>query len=189
MKEKLKSLRYGLIILVVAILMSIPLFWKNFNYYNDDGIQHIARGFLTSEALQKGESFTVLSRLEKGFGYSWDLFYGPLSSFSIALIGNAFSNVVFGYKTILFLGMLLSGIAMYYFAKKITDDQNVGLLASILYMTMPYHLTDMYIRGAVGEFLSFIFIPVVFLGLYNLFHEENRDWILVIGAVRAYNNS
>lgn len=189
MKEKIKNLRYGLVILIVAILVSIPLCWKNFNYYNDDGIQHIARAFLTSEAMKSGESFTVLSRLENGFGYSWDLFYGPLSSFSIAVIGNIFNNIVVGYKIVLFLGMFFSGITMYHFAKKITDDQNVGVLASILYMTMPYHLTDMYIRGSIGEFLSFIFIPLVFLGTYNLIHEEKRDWLLVVGAVRINYNS
>ena len=90
MKDKIKNLRYGIVILIVAILVSIPLCWKNFNYYSDDGIQHIARSFLTQQALNDGQSFTVLSRLENGFGYSWDLFYGPLSSFSIAVIGNIF---------------------------------------------------------------------------------------------------
>ncbi|MBR1540583.1 MAG: glycosyltransferase family 39 protein [Clostridia bacterium] len=183
MKEKIKNIRYGIIILIVAILVSIPLCWKNLNYYKDDGIQHIARAFLTSEAMQEGKSFQVLSRLENGFGYSWDLFYGPFSSFSIAIIGNLFHNIIVGYKIVLFLGMLFSGIAMYYFVQRITDDKNAGVLASILYMTMPYHLTDMYLRGSIGEFLSFIFIPLVFLGVYHLFHEEKRDWLLVIGAV------
>lgn len=184
MKKKIKDLRYGIIILIVAILVSIPLCWKNFNYYNDDGIQHISRAFLTGEAIKNGDSFTVLSKLENGFGYSWDLFYGPISSFSVAIVGIIFNNVVIGYKIVLFLGMLLSGITMYYLVTKITDDKNVGALAGILYMLMPYHLTDMHIRGSIGEFLSFIYIPIVFLGLYKLFHEEKRDWLLVVGAVR-----
>ena len=51
-------------------------------------------------------------------------------------------------------------------------------------MTMPYHLNDMYIRNSIGETLSFIFIPLVFLGLYNLFNKEKNDWLLCIGAVR-----
>ena len=92
--------------------------------------------------------------------------------------------MLFGYKIVLFLGLLCSGITMYYFIKKITDDKNVSVVGSVIYMVMPYHLTDMYIRGSLGEFLSFIFIPLVFLGLYNLFNEEKRDWLLVIGAVR-----
>ncbi|MBR2289522.1 MAG: hypothetical protein IJ867_02675 [Clostridia bacterium] len=94
MKEKLKNLRSGIVILVVAVLVCIPLFWKNWNYYYDDGIQHIARGFLTMEAINKGQSFTVLSRLENGFGYSWDLFYGPLSSVLMAVLGGIFRNIV-----------------------------------------------------------------------------------------------
>lgn len=186
MKNNIKNLRYEILILIVAIIVSIPLCWKNFNYYNDDGIQHIARAFLTEQALNSNQSSKVLPRLENGFGYSWDLFYGPLSSYVTAVIGGFFNNIVIGYKIVLFLGLLMSGITMYYFVRKITSDNNVGVLAGILYMVMPYHLTDMYIRGSIGEFLSFIFIPIVFLGLYNLLNQEKKDWLLVIGAVRTY---
>ena len=127
--------------------------------------------------------------MENGFGYSWDLFYGPLSSFVVAILGIIFNNIVVGYKIVLFLGLLCSGIAMYFLMKQITKDKNVSVLGSALYMVIPYHLTDMYIRGSIGEFLSFIFIPLVFLGLYNLFNEEKRDWIVVVGAVRSDYNS
>ena len=73
---------------------------------------------------------------------------------------------------------------MYSFSKKLTKSKSIATLISILYMLMPYHLTDMYIRNAIGEFLSYIFVPLVFLGLYNLFHKEKGDWLLCIGAVR-----
>jgi len=49
---------------------------------------------------------------------------------------------------------------------------------------MPYHLNDMYIRNALGEFLSYIFIPLVFLGMYKLFSKEKGEWILTVGATR-----
>lgn len=175
--------KYELLIIIIAIIVSVPLCWKTYNYYYDDGIQHIARGFLTMESMNKNQSFTVLSRLENGFGYSWDLFYGPLSSFLMAILGNIFNNILIGYKLLLSFSLFFSGISMYCLVKKITDDKNVGVLASILYMTMPYHLTDMYIRGSIGEFISFVFIPLVFLGLYNLFNENEKDWLLVLGIV------
>ena len=60
----------------------------------------------------------------------------------------------------------------------------IGTLSAVLYMIMPYHLTDMYIRNAIGEFLSYIFVPLVFLGLYKIFQKEKGEWILCIGAVR-----
>ena len=56
---------------------------------------------------------------------------------------------------------------MYKTLKEITRNKDVAVLAGILYMTFPYHLTDLYTRNALGEYMSFIFIPLVFLGLYN----------------------
>lgn len=73
---------------------------------------------------------------------------------------------------------------MYWFVNKLTKSKEVGALAAILYMLMPYHLNDMYIRNALGEFLSYIFIPLVFLGLYKIFQKEKGIWILCVGAVR-----
>lgn len=74
---------------------------------------------------------------------------------------------------------------MYWFVNKLTKSKEVGALAAILYMLMPYHLNDMYIRNALGEFLSYIFIPLVFLGLYKIFEKEKGSWILCIGAIRS----
>lgn len=76
------------------------------------------------------------------------------------------------------------GFTMYLFVSKLSKNKYVGTLSAVLYMTMPYHLNDMYIRNSIGETLSFIFIPLVFLGFYNLFNKEKNDWLLCIGAVR-----
>ncbi|MCI8309949.1 MAG: hypothetical protein HFJ45_07260 [Clostridia bacterium] len=67
MKEKIKKSKFILIIFISALVISIPLFWKNLDVYADDGIQHLIRGFLTSEAVKSGESTTVLSKLSNGF--------------------------------------------------------------------------------------------------------------------------
>ena len=73
---------------------------------------------------------------------------------------------------------------MYKLVSKLTNNKLTGTFAGVLYILMPYHLNDMYIRNALSEFLSYIFIPLVFLGLYKLFQKEKREWILCIGAVR-----
>ena len=189
MKEKIKSCKYIIIILITALVVGIPLFWKNLDVYADDGIQHLVRGFLTSNSVKAGENTNVLNRLANGFGYSWNLFYGPLSSFLIVLLNFITNNIIIAYKLLVFLGMFFSGFTMYCFLKKLAFDKNIGVLGAILYITMPYHLTDLYVRNALGEFLSYIFVPLVFLGLYNLFNKEKKDWLLVIGSVRLDNNS
>ena len=99
------------------------------------GIQHIVRGILTDEAIKNKDNTNVLSRLSNGFGYSWNLFYGPFSSFSLVICHFIFRNWILAYKVLLFLGIIFSGISMYFLVKKITKSQNIAMFASILYMT------------------------------------------------------
>ena len=186
MKEKLKKCKNFLhyaIIFVVAMVLCIPLLSKNADIYFDDGIQHIARAYSTHMSIENGESSKVLSNLTNGYGYSWDLFYGPLSTIGLLIIEFIVGSWINAYKLLLFICLLLSGIFMYKWVYKMTDDKNVAGLAGVLYMSMPYHLTDMYIRNALGEYISFVFFPLVFLGLYNIFNKDKNDYWLVIGAV------
>ncbi len=73
---------------------------------------------------------------------------------------------------------------MYMFISKFLNNKYIGVFSAIIYISMPYHLNDMYLRNAFGEFLSYIFIPLVFLGLYNLLNKEKQDFWLTIGAAR-----
>lgn len=71
---------------------------------------------------------------------------------------------------------------MYGFMSEKTKNKLIGTLAAVLYMSMPYHLNDMYIRNALGEFLSYIFIPLVFRGIDQLLNQKNGNHFLVVGA-------
>ena len=73
---------------------------------------------------------------------------------------------------------------MYNFVKNVTKSAKIGLLASILYILAPYRIVDIYIRGALGEVIAFMFIPLVFNGLYNIVENNGkRHYILAIGAI------
>lgn len=118
MKEKLKQYKYFIAIFLVALILSIPLFWKDLNVYYDDGIQHIARAYATYLSIIDGEHTEVLLSLANGFGYSWDLFYGNASTV-IILIGKFITTTfIGGYKFVLFLGLLLSRNNNVLFRKK-----------------------------------------------------------------------
>ena len=56
---------------------------------------------------------------------------------------------------------------MYFFIKKVSDNYNIALLSGVLYMIAPYHLTDLYVRNATGEFASFVFIFWYLIGKFN----------------------
>ena len=83
----------------------------------------------------------------------------------------------------MFAVTLLSGITMYTFMMNVTKNKNVSLLSSILYVLAPYRITDMYIRIAVAELASFVFIPIIFDGLYSVLKEEKLSFKLIWGTV------
>lgn len=185
MKEKIKDY---LIILIFTLIVSLPFLSKNIDIYRDDGIQHIARLMGTYQSIEDSQSFPVImSNFCNGFGYSWNIFYSPFTAY-VPMIFRLFTN---SYELILKMFMVLisflSGIAMYEFTKKVTKNRYAGIISSVIYIFAPYRLTDMYLRVAIAELASFIFIPITFLGLYNIFNSDNRSirssMALVLGAV------
>ena len=105
---------------------------------------------------------------------------------STAYIPLIFRIFSFSFETCLKLFMFVvtvaTGIAMYKFVIKITKNKNIAILASVLYIIAPYRITDMYVRMALAELTSFIFIPMVFSGMYSIINENKKSSLLIIGA-------
>lgn len=190
MKDKIKNIlknedfRCVLVLIVIALIMCAPMLKNNLDVYADDGIQHIARAYGTCEAIKNGIFLgNIIPNFSNGFGYSWNLFYGAFTTFCIILFKLISGSYIVAYKLFAFACMFLSGLFMYKLVSDISDNKNVGVLAGALYMMAPYHLTDLYVRNAIAEFTSFMFIPLVFLGLYNIIRKEGKTWYLSIGAI------
>lgn len=187
--EKFKKILPHLIILLGAVIVSIPLLFKNLNIYQDDGVQHICRLIGTWQTLQEGQFLPmIMSKYLNGFGYSWNIFYSPLTAYAPLLFKIFNISFVNSFKLFLFVVTYLSGLAMYKctlsFINK--DDEKSKIIASfsaILYMFAPYRLTDMYIRMAVSELTSFIFIPIIFEGLNNILSKNKKSYKLAWGTI------
>ena len=182
--NKIKDNKEYLCILLISIIVCIPLMNKNINIYRDDGIQHVCRLIGTYQTIRSGEILPmIMSSFCNNFGYSWNIFYSPLTAY-VPLIFKIF-NFTFTncLKIFMYAVTLLSGIAMYKFMINVTRNKNVSLLSSILYVLAPYRITDMYIRIAVAELASFVFIPIIFDGLYSILKEEKLSFKLIWGTV------
>lgn len=177
MKSKIKTkLIDYIIILIFAIIVSIPMLNEDFNIYSDDGIQHIARLMGTTQSIEEGQIIPVImSNFCNGFGYSWNIFYSPLTAFLplvFSIFTHSFELIL---KLFIILVAFLSGIAMYEFVNKISKNRYAELMAAMVYIFAPYRLTDTYIRVAISELTSFIFLPIVFHGMYNIFNSEEKS--------------
>ncbi len=166
-------------LLLLAILLSLPMFRQEKDIFFDDGSQHLMRAFGTYQSIVQNGNENIISDFVNGFGYSWNLFYGPLSVDIIIVISLIVGAFNLGFKITMCAILFLAGFLMYKFIKEMTQNGNTALLASFIYMSSPYFFTDIYIRHAVGETMAFVFIPLVFLGLYHLFNTEKNHYYLI----------
>lgn len=161
MKEKIlenRKLIDIVILILVGCILCIPLLNSSVNVYYDDGIQHIARAYGTYISIIENGLFpNVISSFANDFGYSWNLFYGPLSTYGIILIKLIINNYLIAYKVFVCIALIFSGITMYKFIFGITKNNDAGILAGIIYMSFPYHLTDLYSRNAIRRICIFYF--------------------------------
>lgn len=148
-----------------------PLTHRGYFPMHDD--QQIARLYELNQSLQGGQ-FPPRWVSNLGFGYGYPLFnfYPPL----VYYIGEIFHLAGAGYidatKMVMGLGFILSALTMFYWVKSILDEK-VAIVASVLYTYAPYHSVDLYVRGALAEFFSFIFFPLILLTIKSLFDYKS----------------
>ena len=183
MKQKIKIYSF---ILLIAVIVSIPLCISQFNIYSDDGVQHICRLIGTLSSICEGQSFPVImSHFCNNFGYSWNLFYSPITAFVPLIFHFITGSFVLDMKIFMILISFLSGVTMYNCIYSICKNKYAGLIGAVIYIFAPYRLTDMYIRVAIAELASFIFLPMIFQGLYQIFSKEDKhsELYLIVGSV------
>ncbi len=102
-----------------------------------------------------------------GYGYPFFNIYGPLSSYLGEVLHLAGLDIVTAVKTVFALSAILSGLAMYLFGRRLFG-RPAGLIAALIYVYIPYHLFDLYVRAALAESVGFVFVPLVLWGFYEL---------------------
>ena len=124
------------------------------------------------EALKVGQ-FPV--RWASGFRYGEPLynFYAPLVYYLGALVHTFGFSFLTTAKILYALSFILSGLAMFYLARKFLPK--LGSLAiAALYVYAPYRSVDTYVRGAISEAWTFVFFPLIILFTLDVFKNLSR---------------
>lgn len=122
-----------------------------------------------------------------GHGYPASVFYGDLFLYFPAILRLIGFPTVFVYSVFMVICNFATVSIAYWCFRKIAKDETIGMLAAFLYVSAPYRITNIYIRGDVGETCGMVFLPLLVYGIYAVFsntEEERYDrlWIpLVIG--------
>ena len=177
--KKLKTTKYINIYTITIFLFSLfvfsPLF---FSYiFGDDSTFHAANVAVRGSNLFYAFS-KIVPKIGNDLGYGIGIFYPILPHLVGGLILNVISIFGFGefaaLKIVKFLIIFCSGITMYVFATKLFKDKLHGMVASLFYLSSSYFFVDLYSRDALNESAVFVFMPLIFLGIYYLFIENNH---------------
>lgn len=200
-------IRKYVFLLLLVIATSIPL--GNLLHtglpLTHDGQDHVARIANFYQNLQEG---SIIPRwagnLNWGYGHPVLMFLYPLPSYiasSFHFIGFSFvdsTKLVFG------LAFMASGFTMYLWMKTLFQNSpsrspkghlegvatqhlpgygsKAAFVAAVLYTIAPYRFVDLYVRGAIGEHLAFVFPPLVLYFILKL-SKKPSSWYIFGGAL------
>ncbi len=156
----------------ITVVACLPLF-SNYLYFGHDLDYHLQRITAMAAELSYGQ-FPVRMTTDSlnGYGYANPLCYCELFLTLPALLYNAWLPLRTCYQVYIFAVTLSTAVIAYYSFGKITASRKLGLLGAGLYTLSCYRLVCTYIRASVGEYTAITFLPLVLVGLYNLYTTE-----------------
>lgn len=181
-KKKSNDIYMYFILILLTLITIVPLFISA-NIRGDDYLFHLLRIADIKNSIVNGHVLVnIMPESLYGYGYANGLFYPDLLLYIAAFLNLIGINLKFAYGIFLSLCTLASTFSMFICIKKISNNKNIALYSTVIYIFAQYKITDLYFRSAVGEYISFIFIPIVLLGVYELLYRNYKKWyILSIG--------
>lgn len=141
------------------------------------------------EGLKNGLlSLQLPVRIQPGWladhGYPVSIYYGDLLLVLPALLRIIGVPIQDAYRFYVFFIQIATAWVAYYCFYRMTSHKYAGLAASVVYLLNPYRLSDLYIRGSVGEYTAMLFLPLILYGLWKIYTQDTsspsykRSWIL-----------
>ncbi len=140
-----------------------------------DMVGHVAQMESFYTGLSAGE---IYPRWEEdtnlGMGAPTGIFYPPAFYYLTSAMMWISSNSMVGILVVVLALTIASGGAVYVYARRYLS-RPAALVTLVAYLVFPYRLIDFYIRGALPELLSFLWMPLILLFITRIFHEAETD--------------
>lgn len=188
-KKPNNNIQNNIIILLGIVFIScLPYF--NFGLGMADDMKfHINRIQGIRNGLLQGNFPVKIYPILRGYGYANGIFYPDIFLYIPAILNIIGIDLYLSFKIFIIICSMATYCSMYYSTYKITKTKRTALLASIIYVLAPYRIIDVFSRAAVGEIITFIFLPLVLLGIYNvLWGNYKIKWPLILGMIGVINS-
>lgn len=176
---------YLILLILFSIFAIAPLLAPGYFWGAHDGRHSIYFLFEFNRSIQDGIFYPRWAP-DYTFGYGYPMFniYAPgalYASEALYLLGFDFVTAT---KIVFALAIVLSGVAMFAFIKRLTESSQAAFLSGLAYIYIPYHIADVYVRAALAESVALIFLPLALLGFYETVLHPSR--VTIVGTALAY---
>lgn len=169
------------LVLIVGIIAVLDLFHSGFPLTHD-GHDHIARIANFYQNLSQGNIIPRWApNLNWGYGHPILMFLYPLPSYIASLLHFIGFSFIDSIKIVFGAAFILSGITMFIWTRNFLSHP-AAFFSAVLYMLAPYRFVDLYVRGALGEHVAFIFPPLTLYFLLKL-SKQYSYWFIFGGSI------
>ncbi len=176
----LQKIRVPLFICGIALVATVPSMTA-YIYRGHDLPFHMVRIASVAAELSNGQfPVRMMTEMLNGYGYANSLFYCDIFLYIPALLYNCMVSLQTAYHIYVALVNLATCAIAYYCFEKLSHSRVIALTGAAIYTLASYRLTNLYTRGAVGEYTAMAFFPLVVLGVWNIYKAKKpcyRDWL------------
>ncbi len=161
-----------LALLAIAAIASYPLL-TGYCIDGHDFRFHLTRLAGLAEGLRSGQfPVRINPTFYNGYGYANPIFYGEILMYLPALLHIIGFRLTTCYLIYVGIINLLTTFVSYYSFEKMLKDRVLAVGCTLLYVLAPYHVMDLYLRAAMGEYSAMAFLPLVVYGIHRIFTED-----------------
>lgn len=173
-----------LIILLLIVILAPSQYLMVKGYKSLDGAIHVQRIEEFDSAIKNGQFPPRLTpNLIEGIGYPLFIVNYHLPYYLAEIIMIPFDNPQLAYKLVMSLTFILGSVFAFLLFKEIGSIQSAFVGATI-YTYLPYRFANLYQRGALGESVSLMFIPLIFLAYHRII--KNKKYATPLLAISIF---
>ena len=183
------SIFYYFKIFILALVFSLPIILPYFRegfFPTHDGEWAVVR---LTDMYREVKDLEIPARfsgyLNFQFGYPLFNFEYPMPYYLGAVLVFLKLGFVNTIKFLFASSVVLSFFSMFLLSKSLWKNNWAGLISAIFYIYVPYRIVDLYVRGSLGESLSFVLFPLILLGIKRIYDKRRVLDILMVGFLYA----
>lgn len=189
MKKEVKTDIKYITLMIVLVLIGLSTFILVGEKHGHDTFYHMANIESLIEKINlEGfkEGFKISDSIGGGIGYGNKIFYPILPHMFCAIMCIIF-NIRASLSILIsnIIVAVLSSVVVYFLSLELQKKKSVAVLSGFLYTTMPYFLSDLFIRCSLNENFVLLFFPILLLSLFKLIDNKKKAFyiLFILGYV------